>query len=412
MDPFSVLGVSRDASEAQVKDAFRKAALQWHPDRHVGGSAAVRALAAQKFAEVRFWAPRASPFNALKSASALPFRALTLSAQISRAYEHLTDPSRRRNGGEWRQRSSTQGAWQSHGWRERSYAGAQSAAGSGPYTWRHTDMGGARTAAEEGARQDRGRPGVVFRGLRPVALFRSAVDAQTLQQGLGRRGCRVRATRFRLGASCSVLTTLLHCRGLILVFLTVSSPLAWLMGGKATQRSGTSDGLGGSSPAARAAALAAHRPTPERLSHSAAHALGLPYRPPKLPQRSAAQLRWSATHARSAADAAEAAEAAAQRAAASAAAASDAAARARAAAQRAASADAPGEIAAADAAARSAQAHAARNEAMAEYAAALAIVEAGPRTELTPEIVYGNSTHSRRTSENEPPAQSSSASVV
>jgi curved DNA-binding protein CbpA len=198
MDPFSVLGVSRDASEAQVKDAFRKAALQWHPDRHVGGSAAVRALAAQKFAEARFWAPRASPFNALQSASALPFRALTLSAQISRAYEHLTDPSRRRNGGEWRQRSSTQGAWQSHGWRERSYAGAQSAAGSGPYTWRHTDMGGARTAAEEGARHDRGRPGIVFRGLRLVALFRSAVDAQTLQQGLGRRGCRVRATRFRL----------------------------------------------------------------------------------------------------------------------------------------------------------------------------------------------------------------------
>ena len=402
-DPFSVLGVSRDASEAQVKDAFRKAALQWHPDRHVGGSAAVRALAAQKFAEARVWAPRASPCGAPKSAAALPLRALTLCSQISRAYEHLTDPSRRRNGGEWRQRSSTQGAWQSHGWRERSYAGAQSSAGSGPYTWRHTDMGGARTAAEEGVRRDLGRPGVVCKGSRSVALFASAVDAETLQQGPWRRGCWVRATRTCLAARawCS----LCYCSGLILVFLTVSSPLEWLVGGKARQRPGASDELGGSSTAARAAALAAHRPTPERLSHSAAHALGLPYRPPKLPQRSAAQLRWSATHARSAADAAEAAEAAAQRAAASAAAASDAAARARAAAQRAASADAPGEIAAADAAARSAQAHAARNEAMAEYAAALAIVEAGPRTELTPEIVYGNSTHSRRTSD-EPPAQS------
>ena len=45
---------------------------------------------------------------------------------------------------------------------------------------------------------------------------------------------------------------------------------------------------------------------------------------------------------------------------------------------------------------------------MAEYAAALAIVEAGPRSELAPEIVYGNSTHSRRTSD-EPLAQSAAS---
>lgn len=190
------------------------------------------------------------------------------------------------------------------------------------------------------------------------------------------------------------------------MFLTVKSPLEWLTGSTARQRPAASDEDGGSSAGRRAAALAAHRPTPERLSHSAAHALGLPYKPAKLQQRSAAQLRWSATHARSAAEAADAAEAAAQRAAASAAAATDAATRARAAAQRASTADAPGEIAAADAAARSAQAHAVRNEAAAEYAAALAIVASGPKVELTPEIVYGNSTHSsRRTNNEEQPAE-------
>ena len=189
-DPFSVLGVNRDASEQQVKDAFRKAALQWHPDRHVGGTAAVRALAAQKFAEVRACAPRASPCDAPQSASA---RALTRAGawvQISRAYEHLSDSSRRRNGGEGRQRTSTQGAWQSHGWRERSYAGAQSSSGSGPYTWRHTDMGGARTAAEDGARCDL------------VSLQQSLTLRRSVSQCRGRSSALVRAWAAWLLGAC------------------------------------------------------------------------------------------------------------------------------------------------------------------------------------------------------------------
>ena len=53
MDPYSTLGVARGASAEDIKDAFRKLALQWHPDRHVDGGAAVQALAAQRFSEVR-----------------------------------------------------------------------------------------------------------------------------------------------------------------------------------------------------------------------------------------------------------------------------------------------------------------------------------------------------------------------
>ena len=62
-DYYEVLGVTRTASPDEIRKAYRKLALQWHPDRHKG--------AAQRDAEERF-------------------------KRISEAYEVLSDPENRK----------------------------------------------------------------------------------------------------------------------------------------------------------------------------------------------------------------------------------------------------------------------------------------------------------------------------
>ena len=50
-DYYEVLGIQKGASEDDIKQAYRKAALKWHPDRWVSGTDAEKKTAEEKFKE-------------------------------------------------------------------------------------------------------------------------------------------------------------------------------------------------------------------------------------------------------------------------------------------------------------------------------------------------------------------------
>ena len=51
-DYYEVLGVSKTASESELKSAFRKLSMKWHPDMQHGKSDAEKEEAKQKFQEI------------------------------------------------------------------------------------------------------------------------------------------------------------------------------------------------------------------------------------------------------------------------------------------------------------------------------------------------------------------------
>ena len=51
-DYYSILGIQKNASEDEVKSAYRKAAVKWHPDKWVNGTDEEKKTAEEKFKEI------------------------------------------------------------------------------------------------------------------------------------------------------------------------------------------------------------------------------------------------------------------------------------------------------------------------------------------------------------------------
>ena len=51
-DLYKILGVDPGAGETMIKKAYRKAAIQWHPDKHATGTEEEKAEAEVKFKEL------------------------------------------------------------------------------------------------------------------------------------------------------------------------------------------------------------------------------------------------------------------------------------------------------------------------------------------------------------------------
>lgn len=49
---YTILGVDKNAGEADIKKAYKKAAIKWHPDKHANASEEERAEAEAQFKEI------------------------------------------------------------------------------------------------------------------------------------------------------------------------------------------------------------------------------------------------------------------------------------------------------------------------------------------------------------------------
>ena len=52
MDPYHVLGVPPGATDSEIKAAYRKAAMRWHPDRNTASGPEAAAMAERQFKAV------------------------------------------------------------------------------------------------------------------------------------------------------------------------------------------------------------------------------------------------------------------------------------------------------------------------------------------------------------------------
>ncbi len=103
-DYYDILGVSKNASAEEIKKAYRKQALEWHPDRHPNEKEA---------AEKRF-------------------------KEINEAYQVLSDTQKRSAYDQFGHQAFSPGGGQAGGFGGNPFAGGR----SGPFTYTYTTSGG------------------------------------------------------------------------------------------------------------------------------------------------------------------------------------------------------------------------------------------------------------------------------
>lgn len=108
-DYYDILGVTKDSSQEEIKKAYRKQALEWHPDKHKDNKDA---------AEKRF-------------------------KEINEAYQVLSDAEKRRAYDQFGHSAFSPGGSPGGGFRGNPFAGGGQQAGQwGPFTYTYSSSGG------------------------------------------------------------------------------------------------------------------------------------------------------------------------------------------------------------------------------------------------------------------------------
>jgi len=112
-DYYQTLGVSKSASDSEIKSAYRKKALEWHPDRHQGSD---KETAEKKFKE------------------------------INEAYQVLSDPQKKGMYDQYGSTAFTPGG----GMGGNPFAGGNPFGGGGPFTYTYRSTNGQNPFADAG----------------------------------------------------------------------------------------------------------------------------------------------------------------------------------------------------------------------------------------------------------------------
>lgn len=152
-DPYDILGVSRSASEAEIKSAFRKLAKKWHPDQNKDAKAASRFAEINSAYELLGDAEKRGQFDRGEIDAEGKPRFAGFGAGGGRRYEGFEgfdfDPAAaaRGRGGAWRSGPGAGGSGGAEDIFSQLFGDAFRQAGRGPNPFQQAGQAGARSGA-------------------------------------------------------------------------------------------------------------------------------------------------------------------------------------------------------------------------------------------------------------------------